>query len=289
MDLLNLKGLLLAIVVFVPLERLFAMHHDQPLFRPRWQDDLVYFLLNGLLIKVALSAVIGAVVVAGMWLVPADFQGWVGGLPFWVQLPALIVLADVGFYTVHRLFHKIPWLWKFHAVHHSIEDLDWLAAHRVHPVDQILTKGASLLPIFALGFSAGPIAAYFFLYHWQSLFIHSNIKIGFGPLRWLIASPQFHHWHHANHPEAFDKNFAGQLSFLDMLFGTMHLPGKEVPSRYGTDDPVPQGYFRQLWHPFARSRKEKAATIDEATASSVGDKSEARTFAGRSDQPQAAG
>ncbi len=289
MDLLNLKGLLLAIVVFVPLERLFGMHHEQKLFRPRWQDDLVYFFLNGLLIKLALSATVGAIVVAGMWLVPADFQNWVGGLPFWVQLPALIVLADIGFYSVHRLFHKIPYLWKFHAVHHSIEDLDWLAAHRVHPVDQILTKGASLLPVFALGFSAAPIAAYFFLYHWQSLFIHSNIKIGFGPLRWLIASPQFHHWHHANHPEAFDKNFAGQLSFLDMLFGTMHMPGNEVPTRYGTDDPVPTGYFRQLLYPFARSRRKTGAASGATMVTHGVEKSEATVFAAKPDQPQTIG
>jgi len=270
MDFLNLKGLLLIIVVFVPLERLFAMHHEQPLFRPRWQDDLVYFLLNGLLIKLALSGVIAAVIVAGMWLVPAGFQNWVGGLPFWVQLPALIVLSDIGFYSVHRLFHKVPFLWRFHAVHHSIEDLDWLAAHRVHPVDQILTKGASLLPVFALGFSAGPIAAYLALYHWQSLFIHSNVNARFGPLRWLIASPQFHHWHHANHPEAFDKNFAGQLSFLDAVFGTMHLPGKEVPSKYGTDDTVPSGYFKQLLYPFRKAAP--ATAVDANMASGPDDK-----------------
>lgn len=257
-DILNLKGLLLAFVVFVPLERLLAMH-DQPLFRQNWKNDLIYALFNGIVIRIGLGAVLIATVMLGSWLVPADFQAWVGALPFWVQLPVIIIISDVGFYTMHRLFHKVPWLWKFHAVHHSIEELDWLAAHRVHPIDQILTKSASLVPIFSLGFSAAPIAVYFVIYHWQSLFLHSNIAIGFGPLRWLIASPQFHHWHHANHVEAYDKNFAGQLSFLDWLFGTMHMPGKDLPQRYGTDDPVPNGYLPQLAYPFTATRAPEAA------------------------------
>lgn len=250
MDLFNLKGLLLAIIVFVPLERLFAMHHDQPVFRPQWTNDLVYVLVNGLLIRLGLGIVMLGAILLGTWLVPASVQHWVGALPFWIQLPALVILSDIGFYSVHRLFHKVPFLWKFHAVHHSIEDLDWLAAHRVHPVDQILTKGVSLLPVFALGFSTTAIAVYFVIYHWQSLLIHSNVGISFGPLRWLVASPQFHHWHHANHQEAFDKNFAGQLSILDKIFGTLHMPGNSVPTRYGTDDPVPRGYIPQLLYPF---------------------------------------
>lgn len=248
-DLLNLKGLLLAFVVFVPLERLLEMH-EQKLFRRKWKQDLFYAVFNGLPIQLGLGTIIVGAVALAAWAMPAGVQEWVGALPFWVQLPAVILISDIGFYCAHRTFHKVPWLWKFHAVHHSIEELDWLAAHRVHPVDQIITKSASLVPIFALGFSAAPIAVYFLIYHWQSLLLHSNVAIPFGPLRWLVASPQFHHWHHANHVEAFDKNFAGQLSVLDWLFGTMHMPGKALPTRYGTDDPVPDGYVQQLAYPF---------------------------------------
>ncbi len=73
---------------------------------------------------------------------------------------------------------------------------------------------------------------------------------GLGPLRWLLASPQFHHWHHANETHAFDKNFAGQLPFLDALFGTLYIPGKAMPKAYGTGDPVPPLYHEQLLYPF---------------------------------------
>ena len=133
--------------------------------------------------------------------------------------------------------------------------MDWLAAHRVHPVDQILTKTASLLPLFVLGFADSAIAIWAVAYQWQSLLVHSNTRLGLGPLRWLLATPQFHHWHHANEPQAFNKNFAGQLPFLDAMFGTLHLPGKAMPQRYGTSDPVPPLYHEQLLYPFRRGER----------------------------------
>jgi sterol desaturase/sphingolipid hydroxylase (fatty acid hydroxylase superfamily) len=145
-------------------------------------------------------------------------------------------------------------------VHHSIEAMDWLAAHRVHPIDQILTKSASFLPVFALGFAMEPILIFALLYQWQSLLIHANTRIGFGPLRWIVASPHFHHWHHANDAAARDKNFAGQLSLLDLCFGTLHLP-RRAPERYGIDEAMPRSYLGQLAYPFARQR----GTAPEAT------------------------
>lgn len=243
-------SIILVVLVFVPLERLFALRHEQRILRNLWQLDTVYLLVNGAIIGFGLNLVLFGALMLTSQIVPKQFQSWVGAQPFWLQLPVLLLLSDLGFYTVHRMFHKVPWLWKFHAVHHSIEEMDWLAAHRVHPLDQILTKGASLLPVVALGFSAWPVAAYATIYHWQSLFIHSNVKINLGPLARIFASPRFHHWHHANHAEAFDKNFAAQLSFLDALFGTLHMPTEKMPRRYGTNTPVPQNYGPQLMFPF---------------------------------------
>ena len=243
-------SIIFVVLVFVPLERLFALRHEQRIFRNLWQLDTIYLLVNGAIVSFGLNLVLFGALLLTPQIVPAQFRSWVGAQPFWIQLPVLLFLADLGFYSVHRIFHKVPWLWKFHAVHHSIEEMDWLAAHRVHPLDQILTKGASLLPVAAMGFSAWPVAAYAAIYHWQSLFIHSNVKISLGPLARIFASPHFHHWHHANHTEAFDKNFAGQLSLLDALFGTLHMPAEKMPRRYGTDTSVPQNYGPQLLFPF---------------------------------------
>jgi sterol desaturase/sphingolipid hydroxylase (fatty acid hydroxylase superfamily) len=249
MDPFGLKAIFITILVFIPLERLFAMH-PQKVFRRGWGNDLIFLFLNGMLIKLGLVAVIVAVIFAAAWIVPSSFQAMVGGLPYWVQIPAVIVLSDLGFYWTHRMFHAVPWLWRFHSIHHSIEELDWLAAYRVHPLDQILTKGVSLVPVFALGFSEWAIGVYALLYQWQSVLIHSNVRVGFGPLRFLFVSPEFHHWHHSNHREARDRNFAGQLSFLDTLFGSFHLPRGQKPTTYGLDRPMPQRYLAQLLYPF---------------------------------------
>ena len=176
------------------------------------------------------------------------------------------MLADTGFYLAHRAFHAVPFLWRFHSIHHSIEEMDWLAAHRVHPVDQILTKSASFVPVFALDFSSTAILIFTLVYQWQSLFIHSNTRIRVGPLKWLLASPQFHHWHHANEREAWDKNFAGQLPLLDILGGTLFMPDR-MPQKYGTDDPVPPLYHQQLAYPFVGSTERLAQPAKLAEAS----------------------
>jgi len=266
MDPFGFKVIFITVLVFIPLERLFAMH-PQKVFRRNWGNDLIFLFLNGILIKLGLLAVIVAVIFAAAWIVPASFQAMVGGLPYWVQIPAVIVLSDLGFYWTHRMFHAVPWLWRFHSIHHSIEELDWLAAARVHPVDQILTKGVSLIPVFALGFSEWAIGVYALLYQWQAVLIHSNVRVGFGPLRFLFASPEFHHWHHSNHREARDRNFAAQLSFLDALFGSFHLPRGQIPTTYGLDRPMPQRYVPQLLYPFIGERifqsKPDTATLAE--------------------------
>jgi hypothetical protein len=183
--------------------------------------------------------VVAIIVIAG-WLMPISMRTAVATQPYWAQVIEMIVLSDIGFYFAHRAFHAFPWLWKFHSIHHSIEELDWLAAARVHPEDQIVTKGCALLPVFALGFSDVAIGVYMLIYGWQSVLIHSNVRLNFGPLRWPLASPEFHHWHHSNDREARNKNFAGQVPVLDYLFGTLHLPPGRKPTKYGLDQPIPQ-------------------------------------------------
>ncbi len=236
-----------------------ALRPAQGIFRRAWQIDLAHLFATGMMIKLGLAAVVGLLLLEAQHFVPSWIREAVAAQPFLLQFAELLVLADLGFYFAHRAFHTVPWLWKFHVIHHSIEELDWLAASRVHPLDQILTKTASFLPVFALGFSPGPIILYAALYRWQSLLIHSNTRIGFGPLRWVVASPQFHHWHHANAREAIDKNFAGQLSLLDLVFGTLHLPGAHMPERYGTDVPVPASYLGQLAYPLTSVSQDAVA------------------------------
>src|SRR5574341_1042272 len=159
-DWLNLKGVLIACLIFVPLERVLAMHPGQSIFRRGWWDDVIYLFVNGWLIKLGIGIIIAGAMVVTAWLVPPTVQATAAAQPYWLQIIEVIVLADLGFYFTHRMFHAVPVLWRFHQIHHSIEELDWLAAARVHPVDQIVTKGVSLVPVFALGFSEAAIAVF---------------------------------------------------------------------------------------------------------------------------------
>ena len=252
-DIFNLKNLLLAFLVFAPLEWLFALRAGRNKLSAGWGLDVVYAMTNAVLVKFGLIIILTAALTVTEVAIPGSLRLWVGAQPMWIQLPAIILIADTGYYAGHRISHKVPWLWKFHAIHHSSEQLDWLASMRNHPVDLTLTKSLSLLPVFALGFSNANIVIYGTMFFWLSAFIHSNIKISIGPLKWLVSSPQFHHWHHANHAEAFDKNFAALLPFLDWLLGTMHLPGNALPERYGTPEPVPRSFVDQIFYPLRRT------------------------------------
>ncbi|HEY2033686.1 MAG TPA: sterol desaturase family protein [Rhizomicrobium sp.] len=247
-DLLDLKAILVVALIFVPLEILVPLYRDQKLLRKHWFNDVLYLLLNGILINFGLIFVLGAAAAAFHLAIPVHVPALIQSQPLWLQIIEVVIVADIGFYIAHRCFHAFPVLWKFHAVHHSIEELDWLAAYRVHPVDQILTKGASLLPLVALGFSDSAILVFALIYKWQSVAIHSNCRISLGPLEWIVASPRFHRWHHANERAAFDKNFAGQLPLIDLIGGTLFLP-KGTPEKYGTDHPVPERYPEQLAYP----------------------------------------
>lgn len=266
MNILDLKAILIIALIFIPLERIFSLHAEQSPFRKHWVNDLVYLFLNGILIKAGLLLLVSALIAVIGWGVPASIGMSVRSQPVWLQAIEVILVADIGFYLAHRAFHAVPFLWRFHAVHHSIEEMDWLAAHRVHPVDQILTKSASFLPVFALGFSDVAIGIFALSYQWQSLLIHSNTRISFGPLKWIFASPQFHHWHHANEKAAYDKNFAAQLPFIDALGGTLFLPNNRMPEKYGTNDPVPHYYHLQLAYPWWKKLRQGGAVTQEREA-----------------------
>lgn len=251
-SLIDLKAILIVALIFVPLELLVPLHAEQKILRKHWFNDLLYLFLNGILINLGSLAVLGVLLSAIKFGLPLAMTAAVRAQPLWLQVIEVLAVADVGFYLAHRAFHAVPFLWKFHSVHHSIEEMDWLAAHRVHPLDQILTKTASLLPVLALGFSGSAILIFVLIYKWQSVLIHANSRISFGPLNWIFASPHFHHWHHANEPEAFDKNFAGQLVLIDLIGGTLFQPRRK-PARYGTDQPVPDLYHQQLIYPLRQA------------------------------------
>ena len=245
-------GLIVGALIFIPLERVLALHKEQKVFRRGWRTDVLHFLFTRTLAEAATFIFVGALIFMIHWLVSPQFQASVAAQNRPVQLIEAVLIANIGAYFGHRLSHEIPFLWRFHSVHHSISEMDWLAAARVHPFDQIVTKALTLVPLYVLGFSKATFGAYIGLATIHAVFIHANVRIKFGPLRWLIGSPEFHHWHHSADLEAHNKNYAGELPLLDLVFGTYYLPRDRMPLRYGVNQPVPIGYVGQMLYPFRR-------------------------------------
>jgi sterol desaturase/sphingolipid hydroxylase (fatty acid hydroxylase superfamily) len=252
-----LLNLVLYSVVFIPLERLFARLPEQGVFRRGWRTDLTYFFVSTFLVQLTTILTLKPAMIFFDWAVVPAAQEWIGSLPGVIQFAALLVVADFTQYWVHRSFHGIPALWRFHAVHHSATEMDWLAGSRLHLVDIAVTRGLTYVPIYLLGFAEGPLLAYLVVVSAQATFIHANVRFEFGWLRWLVATPQFHHWHHAAEPQAIDKNFAVHVPALDVIFRTAYMP-EHWPSAYGLTygEAPPPGYRRQFVWPFRRQKRE---------------------------------
>jgi sterol desaturase/sphingolipid hydroxylase (fatty acid hydroxylase superfamily) len=248
-----LLNLLLTALVFVPLERLFPRLPDQGTFRLGWTTDGLHFLVSHVLVQLVSFLILLPSVAATSLLQPAALQAMVGRQPLALQFLEIVLLADLTQYAVHRAFHRVPLLWRFHSVHHSSRDLDWLAGSRLHLVDVVVTRGLVLLPISWLGFAQPALYAYLLFVSFHAVFIHANVRFRLAGVEPLLVTPRFHHWHHAIEPEARDRNFAVHLPWIDRVFGTAHLPGEAWPSGYGiAGHPLPEGYLGQLVHPLRR-------------------------------------
>jgi lathosterol oxidase len=248
-----LLNVLVLALVFVPMERLFARLASQPIFRPGWQTDLAHFAVSHLLVQVTVLLTLAPATLAFAWAVWPELQQAVQRQPRLVQLVEIVVVADLTEYVVHRAFHHVPWLWRFHRVHHSAEALDWLAASRLHLVDIVITRGLSFVPLYVLGFSPPAVYAYLLFVSFHAVFIHANVRFRFRPIEWLVVTPRFHHWHHAAAPEAVDRNFAVHLPWIDRLFSTAYFPPERWPESYGLGRPAPDGWLGQLAWPFRRA------------------------------------
>jgi len=142
-------------------------------------------------------------------------------------------------------------LWRLHAVHHSVKSMDWLAGSRQHILELIITRTLVLAPIYVLGFSKEVIDAYIVIVGFQAVFNHANVSVRLGPLRHVIVTPNFHHWHHSADAEGIDRNYAAHFAFIDYAFGTVHKADRKWPDGYGVvGDYVPNGFLKQLAFPF---------------------------------------
>ena len=257
------KAFVIAAAVFVPFERLAAAHPEQSTFRRGWATDVLTGLMNGLLLYAALLLALSAIDSAAAAAAPG-VRAWIETRSLWAQAILALAVGDLGVYASHRLSHTVPWLWRFHAVHHSAEEMDWLVGFRFHPIDLLLLRVASLGPLVALHVTPAAIAIFIAVSGWQAWLVHANVRVPYGPLRWFVVSPEFHHWHHATERDAYDKNFASLVASWDVLFGTVHLPRGRRPLSYGIEDRVPDGWVERLFHPFRRRSEPNAEFAEHA-------------------------
>ncbi|WP_396268321.1 sterol desaturase family protein [Ideonella sp.] len=238
-------------LIFIFIEKLFALRKDQPVFRAEWQTDLTHFIVNHMVVGFILLATNLLVHKLFGWAVQDGIRGWVQNLPFVPALLLIILVADLVQYWAHRAYHEVPLLWRIHAVHHSVKSMDWIAGSRQHILELLITRTAVLAPIFLLGFSKEVIDAYVVVVGFQAVFNHANVSVRLGPLRYVIVTPNFHHWHHSQDAEAIDRNYAAHFAFLDHLFGTAVQADRKWPDQYGVvGDYVPDGFWAQFKFPF---------------------------------------
>jgi sterol desaturase/sphingolipid hydroxylase (fatty acid hydroxylase superfamily) len=246
-------GIALLFLLFVPLEKAFALR-KQRVFRSGLLTDLTHILVNTLFTTVAVIALVVVAAIPVFWIRRFDLVAF---LPAEAAIALAVVLVAVGNYWGHRLTHQVPFLWRFHSVHHSIEQMDWVASGRLHPLDQAFTQAFTVFPLFLLGYGAGVFGGVAVFVTLLALFQHANVRMRFPGLRWVINTPEWHHWHHAIDDEARDKNFG--LPVVDKLFGTAYLPKGRRPTGFGTRSPVPaDGYLRHLAYPFTPAARAAA-------------------------------
>ncbi|WP_020409261.1 sterol desaturase family protein [Hahella ganghwensis] len=237
-------------LVFIPLERAFPKVKEQKVLRKGWVTDIKYFMFSHLGIQLISFFTIIPIQVFLHQATTWEFQKVIAAQPIWLQFFEILLVVDFGTYWIHRAMHEIPALWRIHAVHHSTEHMDWLASSRLHVLEILANRFAGYLPIFVLGFAPSAVYAYLVFVSFHAIFIHANVRFRFPVLRWIIATPEFHHWHHSSEDAAIDKNYAGFLPLYDWLFRTTYMP-KKLASRYGTvSDDIPDGIIGQFLYPF---------------------------------------
>lgn len=248
--------LVLLAVIFPPLEWLFAVR-PQRFFRKGLIQDVGYYFINSFVPSLCLAVPLALVASGAHAVLPYRLQAAVATWPLWQRLLAALVVGEVGFYWGHRWMHEVPFLWRFHAFHHSATHVYFLVSARAHPLDETFVRLCGIIPTYVLGLASPltptgnlvPALIVIVAQAW-GYFIHSNLRLRLGPLEWLISTPGFHHWHHTLGGLR-DRNYASMLPFMDMIFGTYHTPWKQWPATYGIEATLPDSLGGQLMYPLS--------------------------------------
>jgi sterol desaturase/sphingolipid hydroxylase (fatty acid hydroxylase superfamily) len=237
----------------------FPSKRSQPILRRGLITDIIYYFLVPIWYE-PLDAVLklGLVAFAYSHATTTHLLKYglapLGDMPYWSQVLLGMLMADVMIYWLHRSSHIFPLLWRFHVIHHSSSDVDWLSSGRFHIVNLIFQNTIPMAVLLLVGFSPQALAWVAFLLWFGSILEHCNLNWSFGPLRYVVVSPVYHRWHHTYSNEGGNKNFAAFFPFLDIIFGTFYMPSGQHPMVFGTErEKVPNGFLGQIVYPFLKS------------------------------------
>jgi len=209
------------------------------------------YLRIGLLVAGA-ALLFGITTADGLVAFYDNGHGPLAALPLGAQMVVFLIGEDIVLYWTHRLFHGGR-MWKYHAVHHSSEELEWISAARFHPVNLFLGSVLADVVMLLAGISPNVLVVLGPLTTAHSAFVHANLDWTLGPFKYVIATPVFHRWHHTATDRGGEKNFAATFPVLDLLFGTFYMPAHELPDHYGiADRAFPRSFAGQLVHPFTQ-------------------------------------
>ena len=243
-----LAGITALFLIVVPFEKLFPRHKGQRIRRPQVLGDIGRALVASAIQILTLIVAFPVAIISLAWIPGLLLRPLVQMIPAAVAPVVGIALFDLAIYWAHRWSHEVPFLWRFHSIHHSTEQLDWASGFRNHPFD-----GAFIAPAFvfllAAGFSPEFTGALTIVQIVTGIFLHANVRWRLRPFHRVIITPEFHHWHHSNHVEAHNSNYAVFLPLWDLIFGTYFMPKDRRPMVYGVDEYVPVGLVPQLVHP----------------------------------------
>lgn len=236
-------------------------------YRREWnspQGDLSNDLISGVVVYIVLPIFLKPLFIAMLaggtaWLATQYGSSvWPSDWPIAAQLVLMLILGDAGRYWGHRLAHEIPFLWNFHAVHHSAKRLWWWNATRQHPIDKTWFTFTEMLFPVLLGADGIVLSMYLGVTAVCGYSQHCNIDLKLGPLYWFFNVVDLHRWHHSKNPQESDNNYGNNLIIYDRLFGTYFHPERQgAPEQevgdIGLINPnYPQNYLGQLRAPFIK-------------------------------------
>jgi sterol desaturase/sphingolipid hydroxylase (fatty acid hydroxylase superfamily) len=243
-------------------ERIAPWRRSQRVFRRGAGQDLVWLIFNGHYLGLLLALGTGHLIEAFNGLLSRaglplpETLALLGDAPLWLQFVVFLLLKDFVEWNIHRLLHNVPWLWEFHKLHHSIEELDWIGNFRFHWVEILVYKALSYVPLVVLGADSRVLLAIAILWTVMLDLNHSNVKFSWGPLRYILNSSSMHVWHHdvELHGRG-GQNFGQVLSVWDWIFGTAYWPkDREMPERLGFAgmEKYPRGLVGRFFWPLTR-------------------------------------